>query len=289
MLGIDCSRWQGSLVWKAVNGAKPVDKDGNQKSDDQVKFAFIKSTHGTGLDPQFKINAAASGEFMDYRDFYMWFVPTQHPLQQADALVDAIKPYRIKGKDIIPWIDFEDDAGGRVRGKPLRDSLRACAEQVEDRLGQKIAIYTGKWFWLQAVSPTDPVTKKQDIDEDFDAWCASRPLAHAEYPGRIPGPGEHGHVAGPWADRSLVETWYQFDGDKGLYLPKECGVTGAPVDSDFDRFNGTEDDLKNLIEWSRNPNSTAIRSFDTMPPFFAPQTTPFAAGVDASQLFPSKP
>jgi len=277
MLGVDVSRWQGALNWKAVNDAKPVDKDGTIQSQDQVRFAYVKATHGTGLDPQFRTNATGSGEFMDYREFYMWFVPTQHPLQQADAFVDAIRPYRIPSKDIIPWIDFEDDAGGRMRGKPLRDSLRACAEEVEDRLGQKIAIYTGKWFWLQAVNTDGP-------DDDFDAWCATRPLAHAEYPGRIPGEGEHGHVAGPWLSHNLVETWYQFDGDKGLYLPSECGVTGAPVDSDFDRFNGTDIDLRILTEWS---HGTPIRSMDTIPPFFAPQTTPFASGVDQTQLFPS--
>jgi hypothetical protein len=285
MLGIDISRWQGVLNFKKVNGAKPVDKAGAIRSEDQVRFAYLKATHGTGIDPEFATNAGPSGEHMDFRDFYMWFVPTMHPFRQADAFVDASAPYRDNEKIMLPWIDFEDDAGGRVRCKSLRDGLRACAQQIEDRIGQKIAIYTGKWFWLQAVEPSildaaGKPTGQRDIDEAFSSWCASRPLAHAEYPGRIPGEGEHGHVASPWADRDLVETWYQFDGDKGLYLPADCGTTGSPIDSDFDRFNGSAEDLKTIVSWSKFGSI-----MDTIPPFFAPQTTPFAAGVDQVQLF----
>jgi len=240
VLGIDAARWQGVLNWEKVLNAKPVFKDGSLpprlNKNDIVRFAYIKATHGVGgLDPMFHANADRSS-VMPFRGFYMWFVPTQDPIEQADKFVDAIDTYQ-RDRDLPPSIDVEDNVGGRVVGRQILDPLRICATHVEQRLGRTVALYTGKWFW-QLPSAIG------DLD---DSWCASKPLWHSEYPGRIPGDDEHSHLPKPWSIRSIDEAFWQFDGDKGLYLPAECGSTGIPIDSDFNRFLGNEDSLSRFI------------------------------------------
>lgn len=266
VLGIDVSRWQQKLNWKNIVNATPVYKDGSIAKDDEfVRFAYIKAVHGLSLDSEFIFNATES-DIIPFRGFYLWFVPTLNPIKQANFFVDSIIRY-YNELDLPPGVDVEDDAGGRVRGLALREAVKQCVEQIEDRIGRKVPIYTGKWFWQQAM-----------FDED-DCWFARRPLWHSEYPGVIPGDGVHGHLPKPWQIRSIDEAIWQFDGDKGLYLPANCGDTGKPVDSDFNRFLGDEDGIVRFI----------LDTFiDKKKLDWQPQTTPFAAEVDTVQLFPKK-
>lgn len=267
VLGIDCAHWQRKLRWPKIVNVHPVNATGSTQSDLSVRFAYVKATHGTGgPDEQFSANAEGS-IIMPFRGFYAWFVPTQDPIVQADKFVDAILPFQQKN-DLPPGMDLEDNAGGRLSGRQILDPFRACCERIEDRLSRRVLVYTGKWFW-QAIGNMD------------DEWIARRPLWHSEYPGRIPGEGECAHLPFPWASRAIDEAFWQFDGDKGLYLPAECGDTGKPVDCDFNRFLGEEDALVRFI-----------RGTQILPPIptlqaFTPVEVPSRDDV-LERLFPSK-
>lgn len=237
ILGLDASRWQGRLRGEALEGCVVQTAAGAAVG--TIQFAYFKATHGTGgVDPEFAANAASSAA-MRRRGFYMWLVPTQDPLAQADHFVDTIQAFD-RPTDLPPAIDFEDDGGGRVRGAPLLDAARRCIERVEARLGLATAVvYTGRWFWVQACG---------DVD---DAFFAERPLWHAQYPGHVPAPGEKPALAKPWASRQIAETFWQFDGDKGLLLPGSATASGAAVDADFNRFSGDEAALDAFITQAR--------------------------------------
>jgi GH25 family lysozyme M1 (1,4-beta-N-acetylmuramidase) len=243
LLGLDAARWQGKLKGNALDGC--VVKDNAGKVVGPVKFAYFKATHGTGgVDEQFVWNATSSAP-MKRRGFYMWLVPTQDPLKQADHFCDVVSEFD-RPTDLPPAIDFEDDGNGRVRGKALLDIARACVMRVEERLGlRRSVLYTGKWFWQQACA---------DIDDDF---FAKRPLWHAQYPGHVVSEGEKPAIAKPWASRNIAETFWQFDGDKGLFLPGEATALGKPVDADFNRFMGSEEDLDTFTMWARTPSVAA--------------------------------
>jgi GH25 family lysozyme M1 (1,4-beta-N-acetylmuramidase) len=229
-LGIDVSRWQGDLDFSKLHAPGVVEKVTGKP----IEFDYIKATHGSGCDPYFVQNAKNSN-VLQRRGFYHWFVPTQDPILQADHFIDVISSFD-RFSDLPPSMDFEDDANGRVRGQALIDAGIAFMDRVEDLLGiHKMVCYTGRWFWQQACLDIDSI--------EF----ADRPLWHSEYPGYVPKEEFVPHVALPWKSRELRETFFQFDGDKGLVLP----VGG--VDSDFNRFMGTVEELDAFIRWCREP------------------------------------
>lgn len=227
-LGIDLSRWQLRPNWNNIWDAIPCLKDGTLVDAPGVSFAHIKATHGLGVDPEFRRNAEESGKTIPSdcaRGFYTWFIPTLDPIQQARFLLTVIDSFRIPDQEMIIGVDLEDDSGGRVRGKPYVAAVKACVEEIEQKRGEEVLLYTGKWFWQQIGNPDDP-------------WFAKRKLWHSEYPGKIPGVGQHGHLPDVWAIRGILETLWQFDGDKGLHLPASCDTSNKITDYDFSRFTG---------------------------------------------------
>lgn len=256
-LGIDLARWQVKPNWKNIWETVPCYKDGKPANAPCVSFAHIKATHGLGVDPEFRRNAEESTKTIPdkcARGFYTWFIPTLDPLQQANFLVNVISGYRLKRQELLIGIDLEDDAGGRVRGKDYVIAVKECVEEIEQRRGDSVLLYTGKWFWQQIGNPDDE-------------WFAKRKLWHSEYPGRIPGPTEFGHLPLPWASRNIRETLWQFDGDKGLYMTAECDMSNQIIDYDFSRFMGTRQNLFESIVESYDP--IGYRDFG-----WSPQTSP---------------
>lgn len=227
MLGIDTSQWQRALDWTVVPGSCPVDQYGVQQLNFPVEYAYIKATHGAkGIDPQF-IRSAKYTAGVLRRGFYAWFVPAQDPIEQADHFVDSTDPFALKN-DLPPQVDFEQDDPA-WRGLKLRERLRAMMERIEDRRGKRCVLYTGKWYWDLACG------SKED-----DSWLAGRALSHSEYRGHFPREGEHANLPYPWMFRDIPETFWQFDGDKGLYLPGACSDNGRPIDVDFLRFGNEQ-------------------------------------------------
>lgn len=285
-LGIDVSRWQKGILWTRVWGSEPVLADGRapvfpEGAPRRVTFAYVKATHGMGSDPEYTRNAdkilnslVQRPERREYSvGVYTWFVPTQNPIEQAEFLVATAGPllYALQQMSILVLphgVDLEDDAGGRVRGPKYHELARSCLECIEERTSRRTLPYTGKWFMQQI----------GDVEDD---WLASHELWHSEYPGRIPGPGEHGHLPKIWAQRGVVETVYQHDGDKGLYLPADCNQSGVPLDSDFNRLNGSPEDFVERSEIRTRPPPIDP---GTGPNDFRPQTDPRVAVPDTFDL-----
>jgi len=251
LIGIDVSRWQNTLLWNKLHSVSLAGKS--------ISFVWVKATHGTGLDPKFKENCENSGKYYadanHRRGFYHWFTK-QSPKDQAAAMAAAISSPSSTW-DLPPAMDFEDPDTGGVFGKPLVALARAFGEEVEQRLGVKLVVYTGTWFWMQYC---------KNVDDD---WFASRALWHASYPGGIPDEDKHPGVSFPWASRGKHESFWQFDGDKGLYLPAECSSNNVKVDADVNRFNGNLDDLDYFVRYSRGtPLMTPVDGtlIDWVPP-----------------------
>lgn len=281
-LGIDVARWQKGIVWTCVWGSEPVLVDGRAPSFPEgaprrITFAYVKATHGMGSDPEFDRNRdkildslAKRPERREYSvGVYTWFVPTQDSVEQADFFIERAGPLLFALQQmsvlVLPYgVDLEDDAGGRVRGSRYHALARSCGERIEERTRSRILPYTGKWFMQQI----------GDVEDD---WLASHELWHSEYPGRIPGPSEHGHLPKIWAERNVVETVYQHDGDKGLFLSAECNEAGVPLDSDFSRLNGTAEDFvaRSKIGDPADPIDLGTGEGD-----FRPQTDPHTALPD---------
>lgn len=199
-----------------------------------------KATQGTtGVDHEFRRNFKESARTKRRRTAYHWLEPLQDPVVQAGHFVDVLgnEGYDV-AVDIDPVVDFESAKAKGMPPQVVLDHLVAFGTAVEtSALRRRIMIYTGKWYWREFVG---------DLDSP---WAAQRHLWHAQYPSTnrvgtyydaalraLPSPD----LPLPWASRGLHETFWQFDGDKGLVLP-------SGTDADFDRFNGTLDDLDAMI------------------------------------------
>jgi GH25 family lysozyme M1 (1,4-beta-N-acetylmuramidase) len=205
-----------------------------------IRFTIQKATQGaTGTDPTFARNIVEIAEHVGIGGVYWWPEPRHDPLKEAQRLADVAGKALERFADPIVMMDLEDDdrthPGGPVRGEPLVARSEAALLEVERLLGIQVLLYTGKWFWREAIGKT------------LARVLTARPLCHAQYP-RSVCPG--GKMAADYAaelralpaEPDLPDPWthatfWQFDGDKGLVLPQG-------VDSDFDRFDGSVDDLR---------------------------------------------
>lgn len=227
LVGIDVAWPQGPAVdWPSVERAG-------------VSFAFCKATNGTtSVDSTFNRNRAAiRAETKISFGAYHWLEPAQDAIAQARHFVRTVGP--LADIDVGLAIDFEDDDGGKVKGAGLLAGLLACAAEVTRLTGRKPLVYTGKWFYEGSVG--------------FDSEeIASYPLWHAQYPSTkrdkrayvdaVRALPADPSIASPWKRRGIKETFWQFDGDGGLFLPQG-------IDVDVNRFRG--DSLAPFIESTR--------------------------------------
>jgi len=236
-LGIDVSTYQGRIPLKECK-------------ERGVEFMIARSTYGLAfLDNTFKTNWAAAGAAKVMRGAYMVYVPGKDPAQQARAMWRAMGP--LDYLDMPPAIDFEIPASPRDPAG-LLEGLLACKRELQRRTGRMPILYTGKWFWADAVG---------DLDSEE---AVEMPMWHAQYPSTkrdtrpylqvmelYGGPT----VAKPWASRGKKETIWQWDGDGGLVLPNG-------VDSDFNKFNGTRADLDAFVASSHVGVAMALAPYD---------------------------
>src|SRR4051812_11230805 len=93
-LGIDVSKWDGTVNWPRVKAAG-------------VYFAFIRVSDGASTrDAQFATNWAGAKAAGVIRGAYQFFRPTQSMTTQADMLISAVGTYQ--AGDLPPVIDVED-------------------------------------------------------------------------------------------------------------------------------------------------------------------------------------
>lgn len=256
VLGADFARWQGKIKWESTADSIITRKlpSGDTETVGKLRFVYCKSTHGTsGIDQEFAHNSVGR-KAMKWSGYYFWFVPTQAPKAQAEWFVRNVeKTY--DSSDLCAAMDFEELAPAGMGGQRLLDAGQECGERVEELLGHQIIIYSGRGYWRH-------VDGCQDLDSQ---WYANHAHWHAEYRGHVPTEDEKARLSKPWESRGIQEKIWQFDGDKGLYLPNG-------TDSDFNFFNGSEDDLQFWIDNSGITPPT--RTLDQKPPEWQPQTDP---------------
>jgi len=134
-LGIDVSKWDGTVNWPRVKAAG-------------VYFAFVRVSDGTNTrDAQFATNWAGAKTAGVIRGAYQFFRPTQSVTTQADMMISAIGTYQ--AGDLPPVIDVED-AGG-LGAATVASRVRAWVDRVQAALGVTPIVYTGKYFWRDQV------------------------------------------------------------------------------------------------------------------------------------------
>lgn len=91
--GIDVSRWQGEIDWRAVQH-------------DEIKFAFIKASQGVNkVDTFFKSNWKQAGELKVYKGAYHYYEPNRPAKEQA---ANFIRQVELEIGDMPPVLDLEE-------------------------------------------------------------------------------------------------------------------------------------------------------------------------------------
>ena len=154
--GVDVSRWQGEIDWRALK------KQG-------ANFAYIKATEGDDhIDPSFAANWRAAGKAGIARGAYHFFYWCSVAEVQADWFIRNVP--KEKGA-LPPVIDVEWNAHSKTcRNRPSRSvvlaKMKVFMTKLERHYGQQPVIYTapdfyrdnlqGEFkshsFWLRAVA-----------------------------------------------------------------------------------------------------------------------------------------
>lgn len=215
-IGYDLAHWQGKKIPFADTRALGIE------------WAIAKCWHGRGVvtsgDLQLT-DAQLSGISTWGR--YAWALPDE----DLDMQVGAWCRLALVPGELPRTIDWEHPDTKR-RGAALVKRGEYLIEKASDRHGVRPIIYTGDWYW-RGFCGDGASARFGGLDSQIFAEC---PLWLAAYPrkqatgtryqdavaevcgGVMPG------VPRPWRDRGIEPLLWQFDGDKGLYLPNGVDV-----------------------------------------------------------------
>jgi lysozyme len=154
--GIDISRWQGEIDWRAVRAAG-------------TRFAFMKATEGGDhVDPKFVDNwrgARAAGIPVGAYHFVYWCRPAH---EQAQWFVQHIPN---DGDALPPVLDVEWNGHSRtcprkVPPETAREKMRLMLAELEAHTGKKPIIYTDITFHKDVIEGTSEF-------DDYPFWIRS--------------------------------------------------------------------------------------------------------------------
>ncbi len=129
--GIDVSKWQGEVDWRAVRAAG-------------IRFAFVRVSDGTTvLDATFARNWQAARAAGVLRGAYQYFRPEEDPVEQADLLLATMGALR--AGDLPPVLDLE--VSGDVEPRELVRRVGRWVERVRKATGVKPIVYTSALHW----------------------------------------------------------------------------------------------------------------------------------------------
>jgi lysozyme len=193
--GIDVSKWQGQIDWNAAAGSG-------------IDFAIARVSHGTTyIDEWFDANWQGIAAQGLVRGVYQYYAPDEDPIAQADILVNAVGS--LGPMDLPPVLDVETDGGVDPAG--IAAGMHLWLDHVEQKLGKRPIIYTGKYFWQDYVDTAEFV--------DYPLWIPNYSATCPNLP------------TGAWTD------WLMFQYTDSGSTP---GVDGN-VDTNL--FNGSKEDL----------------------------------------------
>jgi lysozyme len=153
LLGIDVSRWQGTINWRQVRAAG-------------VHFAIAKATEAQSwVDPQYVRNrqrADARGLLFGAYHFAQPDRTANDAIREADHFV---RTAQLLPRHLVPVLDLEVHNGlGR---KALVSWTRTWLQRVESRLGVKPMIYTSPSFWIERMG-----NSRWFADNGYRLWIA---------------------------------------------------------------------------------------------------------------------
>ncbi len=160
--GIDVSRYQGTVDWRAV-------------ADAGFKFAVVRATlWNVKLDESFETNWQGARNNGLLVSAYHVIKPDVAAAAQIDAFVQALAGHKC---DLPPVLDIERDDGQTPQAitQCVLDSLHLS----EPRFGRKPIVYTAKWFWDKFVLPSAEWAQ-------YDLWVASYGAADVVLPSAWP-------------------------------------------------------------------------------------------------------
>jgi lysozyme len=130
--GIDVSKWQGDVDWKAVRRAG-------------VRFAYVRVSDGTTvLDQTFGRNWREARRAGLLRGAYQYFRPEEDPIEQADLLLATMGAPR--AGDLPPALDVE--VSGNVTPRELVRRVSRWVARVRRATGLKPIVYTSARDWI---------------------------------------------------------------------------------------------------------------------------------------------
>jgi len=164
--GIDVSRFQGRIDWRAARAAG-------------VNFAFIKATEGGDLlDTAFKENWRGAAKAGVLRGAYHFYYFCTKPAKQADWYIKNVP----RGQGALPpvldmeWNPHSPTCTKRPPPAEVRAAMKIFLDRLERHYGQRPIVYTtpefyrqnglsrlkGEEFWLRSVAqPLDKVYPDQ--------------------------------------------------------------------------------------------------------------------------------
>lgn len=152
--GIDVSRYQGTIDWRATAGAG-------------VHFAFLKATEGADyLDPKFKenwIGAGRAGILRGAYHFMYWCRPASEQAAWFRKNVPA-EPSALPPVLDVEWNGSPKTCPQKVSRQKALAMIREMAAAMEAHTGNKPIIYTDITFHAEVL---------EGIDLEWDFWLRS--------------------------------------------------------------------------------------------------------------------
>jgi lysozyme len=153
--GIDVSKWQGVIDWKAVRAAG-------------IRFAYIKATDSTnGLDPNFTANWEGAKTAGIVRGAYHYFRPTADAKQQAAFFAQTV---HLEPTDLPPALDIESDFG-KLSVAQINQAVSTWLSEVEKRTSRRPLVYTRAT--ISDVRLVGPSGKVPAWIKEYKLWVAN--------------------------------------------------------------------------------------------------------------------
>ena len=131
IFGIDVSHYQGKINWQMA------------ALDENVRFAYIKATEGSGLvDNYYRRNVRGARNYGIPVGSYHFFSPSASAMTQLRNFMDVVRPGE---QDLIPIVDVERRGKGSLRD--FQAKLQNFLTGIERIYGVKPIIYTGVNFF----------------------------------------------------------------------------------------------------------------------------------------------
>lgn len=128
--GIDISRHQGAISWRAVKDM--------QVKDIRFNFVFMKATEGvTMVDPSFKRNWKSCKEMHIPRGAYHYYLANR---SGADQALNFIKTVKLQPGDLPPVVDVEQLRN--TKPELMRAELKLFLNMIETHYNTKPIIYS---------------------------------------------------------------------------------------------------------------------------------------------------